>query len=103
MKDMKFYQDYADRLAALIEGPLGYGLGEERRNEAIIDLIRILPENPPERVSGFPNRFSTDAFDREKMSRTFRGLDQLNCLESLEDQAENHWEMRNDQSLQNLE
>ena len=103
MKVKEFYQHYADRLAALVDGPEGYDLGEEKRNEAIIELINSLPNEVYSRA-GFFSGFDKEAYDRAIMKEIFEGGDPDGLFETVvEDRANDHWEHRNRVMREKLE
>lgn len=96
---VEFYQHYADRLAALIEGPEGYDLGEEKCDEAILALVNSLPEDAY-KPSGFLCHFDPVVFDRERMKEVFEKGDPEDLYEDvLKVGAERQWEHRSDECI----
>lgn len=102
-EQVEFYQHYTDRLAALIEGPEGYDLGEEKRDEALLTLVNSLPETPW-KPSGFRCDFDPVVFDREIMKEVFEKGDPEDLYEEvLEPGAQDQWEYRNGQAMDLLD
>jgi len=103
-KSLPFYQNYVDRLAALIEGPEGYYLGEEKKNKAIIELIDTLPDTDY-KPSGISSGFHDFAFTKQIMNWLIE--DDVGATtdlrETLNEDAEYHWERRNDLMCHKLE
>lgn len=99
----EFYQHYTDRLAALIEGPEGYDMGEEKQEVALLALVNTLPETPW-KPSGFRCNFDPVVFDRDKMKEVFEKGDPENLYEEvLEPGAQDQWEYRNQEAIDLLD
>lgn len=78
-------------------------MGGEKRNQAVIELIKTLPENGKKRL-GFYSDFRPDAFNRETMLEIFAGGDPDDLYEEfIQNGANDHWEKRNNEMVKKIE